>query len=89
MDEATIEDFAFEVRSSRAVGETEKRKHLFFRDGGKYIILLFSVAAISVHPKPMVEGGGVFGEDGRKSALLQMASPIIWHNGKKDISNTI
>jgi len=32
--------------------------HLFFRDWGKYIILLFNIAAISVHPKPMVEGGG-------------------------------
>jgi len=63
----------------------ENSKHLFFRDGGKYIILLFIVAAISVHPKPMV--GGVFGEDGRKSALLQMTSPIIGHNGKKGASN--
>ena len=32
----------------------------------------------------MVEGGGVFGEDGRKSVLLQMTSLIIGHNGKKD-----
>jgi len=62
-------------------------KHLFFRDRRKYIIMLFSVAAISVHPKPMVEGGGGgFGEDGWKSALLQMTSPIIGHNGKKDAS---
>jgi len=33
-------------------------KHLFFRDWGKHIILLFNAAAISVHPKPIVEGGG-------------------------------
>jgi len=42
--------------------------------------------AISVHPKSMVEGGGVFGEDGQKSALLQMISPIIGYNRKKDAS---
>jgi len=34
----------------------------------------------------MVEGGGVFGEDGWKSALFQMTSLIIGHNGKKDAS---
>jgi len=63
-------------------------KH-FFRDWGKHIILLFNVAAIFVHPKPMVEGGGVFGEDGRKSALLQMTSLIMGHNRKKDASISI
>ena len=66
--------------------KTIKCKNLFFRDWGKYIMLLFNVAAISVHAKPMVEGGGVFGEDGRKSALLLMSSLIIGHNGKKDAS---
>lgn len=41
----------------------------FFCGLVKYIILLFNTAAISVHPKSMVEGGGVFGEDGGEPAL--------------------
>jgi hypothetical protein len=35
------------------------------------------LALVSVHPKPMVVGGRVFGEDGWKPALLQMAFIII------------
>jgi hypothetical protein len=62
---------------------------IFFRDWGKYIILLSKAAAISVHPKPMAEGGRVFGEDGWKSALLQMTSLIIGHNGKNAYNTKI
>ena len=30
---------------------------------------LGNATAVPVHPKPMVEGGGVFGEDGGEPAL--------------------
>jgi len=40
--------------------ERKQSKHLFFRDWRKHIILLFTTAAISIHLKPMVEGGGGF-----------------------------
>ena len=42
------------------------------------------MVSIAVHPKPIVLGGGVFGEDGWQSTLLQMTSPIIGHHGNMD-----
>ncbi len=37
--------------------DLKKWKHLLSRDGGKYIILHFNVADISVHLKPMEDDG--------------------------------
>ncbi len=50
---------------------------ILFREWGKYIILLFNVEAIPIHPNPIVERERAFGKDRRKSALLQLTSFII------------
>ncbi len=47
------------------------------------MMLLFNVAPISVHPKATLDGGGVFNEEERKSAMLQITYLIIGHDGKR------
>jgi len=39
-------------------------KHYRFRYEGKHLIWQGRAASVSVHTKPMVEGGRVFGEEG-------------------------
>jgi len=46
-----------------------KGQGLHFRDERRYFSQLGSEAAVPVHPKPIVEGGRVFGEDGGEPAL--------------------
>jgi len=42
-------------------------KYFRFHDEGKHLIWKRRAASVPVHPKPMVEGGGVFGEgDGNR-----------------------
>jgi len=43
--------------------------------------------SIAVHTKPIVVGGGVFGEDGWESTWLQIISLIMGHHGNKDAFN--
>ncbi len=62
-----------------------KKVSIFFSVTGKiYNTALYCSG--DFHPSEAHGGGGVFGENGWKSALLQTASPIIGHNRKKDAS---
>jgi len=42
------------------------------------------LGSIAVHPKPIVVGGGVFGEDERQSTWLLMSCLLIGHHRNGD-----